>query len=119
MTSADQDMFECAPPINRLAFRNLFIYDSNHRDTALGGLWVAEGITNTNLYSMVEIICIFTDTFVLEDENQRLVEKDEQPLQPGNYYIASDGKSPLRFGHRSPLTHYPLDCQVKFPIWDP
>jgi len=32
-------------------------------DTLLGGLWISEGIANANLYSVVEIICIFTDTF--------------------------------------------------------
>jgi len=53
----------------------------------LGGLWIAEGTTNANLYYMVEIICVFTDTFDLRDNNEQLVKRDEKPLQPGNYFI--------------------------------
>ena len=84
-------------PNNRAGGRDTFIYDSNHRDTLLGGLWVAEGITNANLYCMVDIICIFTDTFYIHDNNEQLVERDEKPLQPRNYFIVSNGKSLLRF----------------------
>jgi len=36
---------------------------------------------------MVEIICVFTDTFDLRDNNEQLVKRDEKPLQPGNYFI--------------------------------
>ena len=86
-------------PANRAGGRDTFIYDSNHRDTLLGGLWVAEGITNANLYCMVDIICIFTDTFYLRNNNEQLVERDEKPLQPGNYFIVSNGKFLLRFLH--------------------
>jgi len=79
--------------------RDAFIYDSNHRDTLLGGLWIGEGTTNANLYDMVEIICVFTDTFDLRDNNEQLVKRDKQPLQPGNYFIVSNGRSLLRFLH--------------------
>ena len=82
---------------NRAYGRDTFIYDSNHRDTLLGGLWIAEGTTNANLYYMVEIICVFTGTFDLHDDNEQLVKRDEKPLQPGNYFIVSNGKSLLRF----------------------
>jgi len=85
------------PPDNRAEGRDTFIYDSNHRDTLLGGLWIAEGITNANLYYMVEIICVFTDTFELRDNNEQLVKRDEKPLQPGNYFVVSNGRSLLRF----------------------
>ncbi|KAG0134055.1 hypothetical protein HOY82DRAFT_638869 [Tuber indicum] len=79
------------PTINRSAWRNAFIYASDNRDTIIGGLWVAEGITNANLYSMIGIFCSFSDTFDLHDESERLVERDLQQLQPGNYYIVTDG----------------------------
>ncbi|PUU80412.1 HNH endonuclease-domain-containing protein [Tuber borchii] len=77
-------------PENRAGGRDTFIYDSNHRDTLLGGLWIAEGTTNANLYCMVEIICNFTDTFDLRDNNEQLVIRDEKPLQPGNYFIVTN-----------------------------
>jgi len=82
---------------NRAYGRDIFIYDSNHRDTLLGGLWIAEGTTNANLYYMVDIICIFTNTFDLRDDNERLVERDGKPLQPGNYFIVTNGMPLLRF----------------------
>ena len=86
-------------PANRAGGRDTFIYDSNHRDILLGGLWVAEGITNANLYYMVDIICIVADTFYLRDNNEQIVERDEEPLQPGNYFIVSNGKLLLRILH--------------------
>ena len=81
----------------RASGRHTFIYDSNHRDTLLGGLWIAEGTTNADLYYMVDIICVFADTFDLRDSNEQLVKRDEKPLQPGNYFIVSNGRSLLRF----------------------
>ncbi|PUU73776.1 HNH endonuclease-domain-containing protein [Tuber borchii] len=80
---------------NRADGRDTFIYDSNHRDTLLGGLWLTEGVTNANLYYMVEIICVFTDTFDIHDNNEQLVERDEKPLQPGNYFIVTNGSITL------------------------
>ncbi|KAG0638146.1 hypothetical protein HOY80DRAFT_968774 [Tuber brumale] len=35
---------------------------------------------------MVKIFCTITDTFDLQDGSQRLVERYEKPLRPGNYY---------------------------------
>ena len=82
----------------RSAWRDTTIYASSHRDKVLGGLWAAEGITNANLYSMLEIFCFFTDIFTLHDNGGQLVERDGQKLQPGNYYIATNGSS---FPHSS------------------
>ncbi|RPA88907.1 hypothetical protein L873DRAFT_1724108 [Choiromyces venosus 120613-1] len=76
---------------DRSAWRNTFIYDPNNRHTVLGGLWATPGITNANLYSMLEIFCLFSNTFELHDEAGQLVEKDVAQLQPGNYYIVTKG----------------------------
>ncbi|KAG0633053.1 HNH endonuclease-domain-containing protein [Tuber brumale] len=86
MASTDQDRIAHIQPADRSAWHNTRIYASNDRDTVLGGLWVAPGITNTNLYSMVNIFCTFTASFDLQDGSQQLVEKDEQPLRPGALY---------------------------------
>jgi hypothetical protein len=40
---------------------------------------------------MVEILVIFASTFFLRDENGKKVEKDDDPLQPGKYYIVATG----------------------------
>jgi len=91
MSATEEETYSNTPPLDRSAWRDTNIYSSNNRDKALGGLWVAEGITNANLYSMIEIFCFFTDTFSLQNDSERLVERDEQKLQPGNYYIVTNG----------------------------
>jgi hypothetical protein len=79
------------PSADRSEWRNTFIYASNNRDTVLGGLWATPGITNRNLYAMLDIFCLFSNPFELHDEDGRLVEMDEAQLQPGNYYIVTQG----------------------------
>ncbi|KAG0129281.1 HNH endonuclease-domain-containing protein [Tuber indicum] len=78
-------------PIDRSPWRNTYIYASDNRSTVLGGLWAAEGVTNANLYSMLQVFCFFTDTFDLLNSSDQLVERDGQQLQPGNYYIVTAG----------------------------
>ncbi|KAG0134882.1 hypothetical protein HOY82DRAFT_553364 [Tuber indicum] len=90
------------PTVDRSGWRNTFIYASNNRTTVLGGLWAAENTTNTNLYSMLQIFCSFSDTFNLHSESGRLVERGLQPLQPGNYYIVTNGS--ITITEEAPLT---------------
>ncbi|PUU72806.1 hypothetical protein B9Z19DRAFT_1008012 [Tuber borchii] len=78
------------PPVDRSGSRNTFIYASDNPDTVLGGLWVTPGITNANFYYMVKLFCVFSDTFELRDHNGQLIEEDENQLQEGNYYIATN-----------------------------
>ena len=85
------------PAADCSAWRDTFIYPSDNHATIIGGLWAAEGITNANLYSMIGIFCSFSDTFDLYNKSERLVERDLQQLQPGNYYIVTDGRFFLRF----------------------
>jgi hypothetical protein len=47
------------PPANRLAGRNVHIYDANDRTTALGGLILNSGVTNDNFYAMIDIFVEF------------------------------------------------------------
>lgn len=81
-------------------WRNANIYTCNNHDNLID-LWIAEGITNASLYSMVEIFCTFSNTFNLRYDTASgpLVEKDQSPLQVGNYFIVTNGKSPLCFSH--------------------
>ena len=92
------------PPADRSAWRNTHIYASRNRDTVIGGLWAAEDITNANLYSMLEIICSFSEPFDLHNESEQLVERDLQPLQPGSYYIVTKGGFFLCLPLWQPLT---------------
>ncbi|RPA89778.1 hypothetical protein L873DRAFT_1720507 [Choiromyces venosus 120613-1] len=91
------------PPVDRSAMRNTFIYASDNPGIVLGGLWVTPGITNANFHSMLEIFCLFSDTFELRDHNEQLIERDENQLQPGNYYIATD--SSITLTEEVPLLH--------------
>ncbi|KAG0134057.1 hypothetical protein HOY82DRAFT_482005 [Tuber indicum] len=90
------------PPADRSALRDTYIYASDNPATLIGGLWASEGITKANLYSMLEIFCSFTDTFDLHDDCKRLVERDGQQLQPGNYYIVTNGS--ISVTDETPLT---------------
>lgn len=76
---------------NRSAGRNVHLYNANNPSEVLGGLVLTNGITNTNLYAMVDILFIFTSTFVLENEHNSLISKDTNPLRPGKYYIITTG----------------------------
>ncbi|KAG0639261.1 hypothetical protein HOY80DRAFT_1016005 [Tuber brumale] len=90
------------PPTDRSLWRDTYIYASDSRDTMLGGLWASEGITNANLYFMLEIFCFFTDTFHLHDDRKQVVERDGQQLQPGNYFVVTNGS--VRVTDEVPLT---------------
>lgn len=79
------------PAVNRSAGRNVHLYDANNPNEVLGGLVLNNGVTNTTLYTMVDIIFIFTCTFVLKNEHSTLIPKDSNPLQPGKYYINTTG----------------------------
>ena len=80
-------------------WRNTYIYASDNRSAVLGGIWAAEGLTNANLYFMLEVFCSFADTFSLCDDSERLIERDGQQLQPGNYYIVTAGECLLCLHH--------------------
>jgi hypothetical protein len=80
------------PPLNRSFGRDVHIYDTNNADVVLGGLVLIPGVTNATFYSMVEILIIFTSTFILQDEGGTKVERDDRPLQPGKYFIVSAGQ---------------------------
>ena len=76
---------------SRSAGRNVHIYSANDPTTVLGGLVLTNGVTNANFYSMVEIIFIFGSDYFLRDEGGVAVERNDRPLQPGNYYILTSG----------------------------
>jgi hypothetical protein len=80
------------PPHNRSAVRDVHIFDISDRDTSIGGLVLTAGVTNANLYAMIEIFVIFSSEYILRNESNTTIEKDDSPLVPGNYYIDSPRK---------------------------
>ena len=95
----DQDGLARGAPPSGPAWRNANIYDSDRRDNLIGGLWNAKGVTNAKLYSMVEIFCTFSDTFYLRHFRGQLVERDQHPVQPGDYLLVTNGRPALYLSH--------------------
>ncbi|PUU72847.1 hypothetical protein B9Z19DRAFT_1007705 [Tuber borchii] len=71
--------------------RDAHIYASETLETLLGGLWIAKGITSANLYSMMDIFCSFSKTFELQLHGGSLIKRDDSQLQPGCYFVVTDG----------------------------
>lgn len=72
--------------MDRSADRTLFIYRGNGGNKVLGGLVNTKGITNKNLYDMIEILLVFDSTYTLAHEGETVC-KDDAELKPGNYYV--------------------------------
>jgi hypothetical protein len=82
--------------------RDVHLYDTNDPTTVLGGLTLTSGITNHNLYQIVEILVVPSDDwialapeeesyFFLNGEGGKMVDKNDHPLMPGNYFIVAKG----------------------------
>lgn len=67
--------------------RNVHLYDAKDRVTLLGGLILTNGVTKFNFYSMVKIFLLFQSSFSIEDETSATLERNEEPLPRGNYYV--------------------------------
>jgi len=93
LASTGRDKLASMGIYSRSEDRDAHIYASETLEMLLGGLWIAKCITNANLYSMVEIFCIFSDTFDLQLHGGPLVARDNSQLQPGNYFVVSNGMS--------------------------
>ena len=77
------------PPYDRSAGRDVHIFDAKDRSTSIGGLVLTNGVTNANLYNMIRIFVFFSSEYILRNERDITIEKDDSPLLPGNYYIDS------------------------------
>jgi len=71
------------PADNRAYVCDAFIYDSYHRDILLGGLWIAEGTTNPNLYCMVDIICLLPILSIYTIMTSRWLKGMRNPFNQG------------------------------------
>jgi hypothetical protein len=80
-------------PRDRSKGRDVKIYDAKDPSTVIGGLILTNGVTNANLYAMVEIFALFESDFELRAKDDTITERNGQPLQPGNYYIFAAGRS--------------------------
>lgn len=84
------------PPIDRSGGRNVHIFDAKKPTVVLGGLILSNGVTNANLYSMLDIFIVYEapkdvplneeKPFLRNNEGTK-IEKNDDPLEPGEYYI--------------------------------
>ena len=81
----------------RTLARNVFFYDLRDLSILLGGLVLNPGVTNANFYSMIDIVLVISSTYFLQNDNSETLQRDSQPLLPGNYFIVADGKFPLYY----------------------
>ncbi|MCJ1386120.1 hypothetical protein MMC17_009245 [Xylographa soralifera] len=72
---------------NRSKDHNVHIYNIEDPTIELGGLILTTGVTNANFFSMLEILFFFESRFNLRDKGGITVERNDHPLQPGDYYI--------------------------------
>ena len=79
-------------PSNRIAGRNVHVYNAKDPHVVLGGLVVTTGITNANFHDMLAIVMVFSQEYCLQNEFDQIIERDDLQLVPGKYYIISDGR---------------------------
>ncbi|KAF8423471.1 HNH endonuclease-domain-containing protein [Terfezia claveryi] len=76
---------------NRSAGRDVQLYDANDPTTVLGGLILTNGVTNVNFYSMIEVFLLFGSEYVLRHEDGTELQRNDQALRRGSYFIVTDG----------------------------
>ena len=85
---------------DRFAARNVQIYDHKQPDTVLGGLYLAQNITNSNLYAMLDTFIAPTEipssqnsfNYFLQTKDGSVVARDNNFFKPEIYYLVATGK---------------------------
>lgn len=80
------------PPAERAVIHNVHIYDNQNPHQRIGGLHLTNGVTKVLFYHMVGILIRVTQPWSLRDESNRELERKEDPLLAGNYFIVSRGQ---------------------------
>jgi hypothetical protein len=104
------------PPHNRSAGRDVHIFDARDRNTSIGGLILTAGVTNANLYTMIEIFVVFNGEYILRSESDITIEMDDSILLPGNYYIDSPCKSLYNIFSLTNLIIDPIEINDETPL---
>ena len=104
-TSLTSAQVSTMAPRDRSRGRNVQIYNAKDHTSVLGGLILTNGVTNANFYFMIEIVVLFTTDFEIRDEGDTKIERNDDPLQPGAYYVNATGKFLCRLYRLSFLTN--------------
>jgi len=71
--------------------RDVFIYEGKGHSTLLGGLTLTTGITQADIYVMIEIfVAGLTEGYRIENDTGDRVPRDEEPLTKGNYHVVAE-----------------------------
>ena len=100
-------------PPNRYA---TIIYAATDLINAVKQLKMTFRVTNKNLYTMIELVCVFSRSFYLKDAENRIVQHNEEAVAPGNHFIVRMGRLPcflvghwlLKIGSVLPTPDSPL-----------
>jgi hypothetical protein len=97
MSGSESESESPIPADTRTAGRDVFFYYARNPTVCLGGLILANGVTNANFHSMVEIALSIPEPYSLRNEDGDTVHRDARPLLRGKYYIVTDSKSSYAF----------------------
>ncbi|KAF2465657.1 uncharacterized protein BDR25DRAFT_239571 [Lindgomyces ingoldianus] len=100
ISTFDPAQISTIAPRDRSGGRDVHIYSIKDPATVLCGLILTNGVTNANFYSMMEILLLLSNDFELRDEDDTKVERNDNSLQPGKYYIISD--APFQINNEKP-----------------
>jgi len=90
----DKQKYRPPPPPTPTNQYGAIIYDATDHNNALAQLKTTFRVTNKNLYSMIELVCVFSRSFFLTDTENRVIQADEGALAAGNYFIVTMGRLP-------------------------
>ena len=83
---------------NRLATRDVHVYDFKNPDTVLGGLSLAQDITNASFYAMLIVFPAEVSSsqdsphYILQTKDGTSIARDNNFLRPGTYYLNATGE---------------------------
>ncbi|MCJ1325266.1 hypothetical protein MMC10_001928 [Thelotrema lepadinum] len=78
------------PLVNRLRARNVHIYDFKERSNVLGGTFLAQQITNSKFYALLDMFIVSSGdlpAYFLQTEDGIKIERNSDFFEPGDYYL--------------------------------
>ena len=83
------------PLVNRLRARNVHIYDFKERSNVLGGTFLAQQITNSKFYALLDMFIVSSGdlpAYFLQTEDGIKIERNSDFFEPGDYYLDVAGE---------------------------
>ena len=88
---------------NRSCGRTVRILAWVNSNQLFGGLILTPGVTGATFHTMIAILFVFEAAFTVLDINGIILQRNQQPLVPGDYFLFSTCKTSF-FAH--PLSLY-------------